>query len=64
MKDYLIKLGKQAKKASNKSVTTQKKNKVLLDYCNLISNNQLNIIRENEKDLKHAKKKKIKGKSN
>ena len=60
MKDYLIKLGKQAKKASIKSVTTQKKNKVLLDYCNLISNNQLNIIRENEKDLRQAKNKKIK----
>ena len=64
MKDYLIKLGKQAKTASVKAVTSRKKNKVLKDYCILIFNNQLNIIRENEKDLKHAKKKKIKGKSN
>ena len=60
MKDYLIKLGKQAKTASVKAVTSRKKNKVLKDYCILIFNNQLNIIRENEKDLKYAKKKKLK----
>ena len=60
MKYYLIKLGKQAKKASIKSVTSKKKNKVLQDYCNLIFNNQLNIIRENKKDLTKAKKKKLK----
>ena len=60
MKDYLTKLGKQAKKAYVKSLTSQKKNKVLQDYCNLIFNNQLNIIRENKKDLKHAKNKKLK----
>ena len=51
MKDYLIKLGKQAKTASVKAVTSRKKNKVLKDYCILIFNNQLNIIRENEKDF-------------
>ena len=60
MKDYLIKLGKQAKKASVKSVTSQKKNKVLKDYCNLIFNNQLDIIRENKKDLTQVKKKNLK----
>jgi glutamate-5-semialdehyde dehydrogenase len=60
MKDYLTKLGKQAKKASVKSLTSQKKNKVLQDYCNLIFNNQLNIIRENKKDLTQAKKRKLK----
>jgi len=60
MKDYLIKLGKQAKKASNTSVTSKKKNKVLQDYCNLLFSNQLNIIRENKKDLTQAKKKKLK----
>ena len=60
MKDYLIKLGKQAKKASNTSIVSKKKNKVLQDYYNLILSNQLNIIRENKKDLKQAKKKKIK----
>ncbi len=60
MKDYLIKLGKQAKKASIISITSKKKDKVLQDYCNLIFNNQLNIIKENKKDLKQAEKKKIK----
>jgi glutamate-5-semialdehyde dehydrogenase len=60
MKDYLIKLGKQAKKASIKSVTSKKKDKVLQDYCNLIFNNQLNIVRENKKDLRQAKNKKLK----
>ena len=61
MKDYLIKLGKQAKKASIKSVTSKKKDKVLQDYCSLIFNNQSNIIRENKKDLTQAKKRKLKG---
>jgi glutamate-5-semialdehyde dehydrogenase len=60
MKDYLIKLGKQAKKASIKSVTSKKKDKVLQDYCNLIFDNELNIIRENKKDLTKAKKRKLK----
>jgi len=60
MKDYLIKLGKQAKKASIKSVKSKKKDKVLQDYCNLIFDNELNIIRENKKDLTKAKKRKLK----
>jgi|TARA_Y100000389_G_scaffold46367_1_gene41309 glutamate-5-semialdehyde dehydrogenase len=60
MKYYLIKLGKQAKNASIKSVASKKKDKVLHDYCNLIFNNQLNIIRENKKDLKQAKRGKLK----
>ena len=60
MKNYLIKLGIQAKKASIRSVDSKKKNKVLQDYCNLLLDNQLNIIRENKKDLKLAKKKKLK----
>tara|TARA_B100001093_G_scaffold173760_1_gene166622 strand:- start:855 stop:2105 length:1251 start_codon:yes stop_codon:yes gene_type:complete len=60
MKNYLIKLGIQAKKASVKSVDSKKKDKVLQDYCNLILNNQLNIIRENKKDLKIAKNKRLK----
>ena len=60
MKDYLIKLGRQAKKALVIPVSSKKKDKVLRDYCNLISNNQLNIIRENKKDLKQAQRKKLK----
>ena len=60
MKDYLIKLGRQAKKALVIPLSSKKKDKVLRDYCNLISNNQLNIIRENKKDLKQAQRKKLK----
>ena len=48
MKDYLFKLGKQAKKASINTIKSKKKDKVLQDYCNLIFNYQLNIIRENK----------------
>ena len=60
MKNYLTILGKKAKKASTKSVISKKKNKVLQDYCKSIFNNKLNIIRENKKDLKIAKNKKLK----
>ena len=60
MKDYLFKLGKKAKEVSKKSITSKKKDKVLKDYCNLILNNQWNIIKENKKDLKDAKNKKLK----
>jgi glutamate-5-semialdehyde dehydrogenase len=60
MKDYFIKLGKQARKASIKPVTSKKKDKILQDYCELILNNKLKIIRENKKDLKQAKNEKLK----
>jgi glutamate-5-semialdehyde dehydrogenase len=60
MKDYLLRLGKQAKKASINTIKSKKKDKVLQDYCNLIFNYQLNIIRENKKDLKLAKNKRLK----
>ena len=60
MKDYLLKLGKQAKKVSNNNIKSKKKDRVLQDYCNLIFNNQLNIIKENKKDLKLAKNKGLK----
>jgi glutamate-5-semialdehyde dehydrogenase len=60
MKNYLLRIGKKAKKASIKAIKTKKKNKVLQDYCDLILKNQLNIIRENKKDLKKAKNKSLK----
>ena len=60
MKENLIKLGKQAKRAFDIPVTSKIKDKVLQDYSNLIFKNQLRIIRENKKDLKTAKKKKLK----
>ena len=36
MKNYLFKLGLQAKKASNKTIKSKKKEQVLKDYCNLL----------------------------
>ena len=59
MKNYLIKLGKKASKVTKASVKSEKKNKVLIDYCNLILKNQSKIIIENKKDLKQAKEKKL-----
>ena len=44
MKKYLDKIGKNSKKASIKSVTTTKKNKVLIDFANLIKKNRTKII--------------------
>ncbi len=60
MKNYLLNLGRSAKKASFNNVNTIKKNKVLKDYINLILSNQSKIILENQKDLKKARKNKIK----
>ena len=60
MKDYLLNLGKNAKNASLYNFISKKKNKVLNDYINLIFENYKKIIRENKKDLKIAKKNKLK----
>jgi glutamate-5-semialdehyde dehydrogenase len=60
MKNYLFKLGKQAKKASIEALKLKKKNQVLKDYCNLLLKNRLKIISENRKDLKKAEDKKLK----
>ena len=49
MKKYLDKIGKNSKKASIKSVTTTKKNKVLIDFANLIKKNRTKIIYQNKK---------------
>ena len=60
MKNYLFNLGKNAKKASLDNVSTKIKNKVLKDYISLILNNQSKIILNNQKDLKNARKYKLK----
>ena len=60
MQNYLFNLGKKAKRASQDNVNTDKKNKILKDFINLISNNQAKIISENQKDLKKAELKKLK----
>ena len=56
MKEYLFKLGINAKKTLNKNINTKKKNKVLKDYIDLILKNQIKIISENQKDIKKAKR--------
>ena len=60
MKNYLLKLGKNAKKAFVEKVNSNNKNQVLKDYCSLILKNKLKIILENRKDIKKAKEKKLK----
>ncbi len=60
MKNYLSKIGKKAKKASTKIISSNKKDKVLKDYCKLLLKNQSRIILENKKDIKIAKNKKLK----
>tara|TARA_B100000902_G_scaffold398878_1_gene467332 strand:- start:522 stop:1772 length:1251 start_codon:yes stop_codon:yes gene_type:complete len=59
MKDLLIAIGKNAKKAFSKSISTKKKDKVLKDYQKIIFINQSKIIKENKKDLYFATKKKL-----
>ena len=60
MKNLLIKIGKKSKKAFSSQISSQKKNKVLKDYCFLIKKNTKLIIKQNQKDIKNARKKKVK----
>ena len=60
MRNYLIKLGKNSKNASLNNVSSNKKNKVLKDYIKLILDNQSKILLRNLKDMKIAKKNKLK----
>ena len=60
MRNYLINLGKNAKKVSLDSVSSNKKNKVLKDYINLILDNQSEILFQNLKDLKKAQRNNLK----
>ena len=60
MKNILT-IGKKSKKAFEnlKKVNHKKINKTLDDYMKLILINKKKIIRENKKDIKNLKKKKI-----
>ena len=60
MKELLITIGKNAKKAFSNSVPSKKKNQVLEDYQKLLIINQSRIINENKKDLYFANQKKLK----
>ena len=60
MKSLLIKIGKKSKKAFSSPINSQKKNKVLKDYCFFIKKNKKLIINQNQKDIKNAHKRNIK----
>ena len=60
MQKLLTDIGKKSKKATNKRLSTKKKDKVLKDYRLLILKNKKLIINENKKDIKNAYKKGIK----
>ena len=60
MKNQLINIGKKSKKSFSNKLDTRKKNQVLKDYCKLIEKNKKLIIKENEKDIKNAYRKKLK----
>jgi len=60
MQKLLTDIGKKSKKATNKRLSTTKKDKVLKDYSLLIIKNKKLIINENKKDIKNASKKGIK----
>ncbi len=59
MKNLLIKIGKKSKKAFVSQIQTNKKNKILKDYCLLIKKNKKLILKENQKDIRNAYKKKL-----
>ena len=60
MNKILNKIGKKAKTAFKTKINSKLKNKVLEDYCKLIVINKLKIIKENKKDIKYARLKKLK----
>ena len=59
MNRELINIGKKSKKAFSINIDTNKKNKVLKDYCYLINQNKRLIINQNKKDIHLSQKKKL-----
>ena len=57
MKNKLILIGKNAKKAASIKISSKVKNKVLTDYCDILFKNKGLVIKENSKDIKLATKK-------
>ena len=53
-------IGIKARKASDRKISTPKKNKVLKDYAKLIAKEKNLILKENTRDVEFAKKKGIK----
>ena len=59
MKKYFNKIGINAVKAGSKIISKDKKNKILKDYIRLLTKYNSKILKENLKDLKIAKQKKL-----
>ena len=60
MKNDILKIGNRAKVASKEKINNLKKNKVLLDFANLIEKSKKKIINQNNKDIYLARKKGLK----
>ncbi len=58
---YLDNLGKRSKLAFFEKISASKKNKVLLDFANLIDKEKKSIISENLKDIKKSENKNLRG---
>ena len=61
MNKYMNLIGIKGRKASEKKVDTYTKNKVLNLYARLLDKEKKSILRENLKDAKFAKNKRLKG---
>ena len=60
MSKYIKLIGKKAKKAIQKKIDSKTKNKVLKSFIFLLEKEKKTILRQNEKDIKFARKKKMK----
>ena len=60
MRKMLINIGTRSKEAFAQKINTNKKNKVLSDYLNLIKKNKFLILKANKKDINRAIKIKLK----
>ena len=59
MRNYLNRIGINAVKAGLKIINKEKKNKILKDYVSLLTKYNDKILKENLKDLKIARQKKL-----
>ena len=60
IKKILTNIGKKSKSALEHQVDTEKKNKVLIDYCSLIRKNQKLILSANKRDVNRSINKGVK----
>ncbi len=60
MSKYIKIIGKKGKEAIKKKINTETKNKVLKSFLFFLKKNEKKILQQNKKDIKFAKKKKLK----